>query len=298
MGRGRPLAAVLLVLAGVRPSATRAAEPPDVSLDPARVAWRALYYTAHKMGISASIAVRMGGPGVPEGRSGGGEAAVAGDGIVLESTTHLPGRVFLAREEVDPVQARALSIVDTETGAKNHRKTYTLTTRGFFLDLLEPASRAQAAKPPERWTQATRSFTGYPRALPPAAPITGPIGLLYAMSAAPLKAPGDAFTVHVLVQTNVERVTVQVESVETVALDFRETSGGVERAVVGPISALRLVVRSRPVDPAATSAFRIFGLGGDVELLWDPARHLPVEIAGSVRVLGRVKVHLASVTMR
>ena len=289
---------VLLALAGLRPSAARAGEPPAVVLDPGRVAWRALYYTAHKMGVSASIAVRMSGPGTPVARPGGDEATVAGEGIVLESTTHLPGRVFLALEEVDPAQARALRIVDTETGAKDHRKTYTLTTRGFFLDLIEPASRAQAAGPPERWTQATRSFTGYPRALPPETPITGPLGLLYAVSAAPLAAPGDALTVHVLVQTNVERVTVLVESVETVALDFRETSGGVEREVVGPISALRLVVRSRPVDPAATSAFRIFGLGGDVELVWDPARHLPVEIAGNVKILGRVKVHLAAVTMR
>lgn len=294
MSRGRSIVAALAVLVG---SQAGGARPLEAAADPGAVAWRALYYTAHKMGISASIAVKVSGPDTrPAGP--GGAAAVADGLVVLESTTHLPGRVFLTREELDPASSTVGRIVDTETGAKDHRKTYTLTARGFFLDLLRPASRGEAAGPLAGWSDATRSFTGYPRELAPGTPVTGPIGLLYAMSAAQLAAPGDFLAVHVLVQTNVETVTVRVVGAQTVAADFHEEADGTKRVVAGPLPALRLAVESQPVDAEAASAFRIFGLGGDVEIVWDPVRRLPLEIAGSVKILGRVKVHLTSVTLR
>ncbi len=263
-----------------------------------RVAWRELRYTAHKMGMSATVEVRLDDGAPRSDLAEGATAPVPGDGLLLESTTRLPGRVFLARERIDPAQARVRRIVDTETGAKYHRKTYTLTSHGFLLEVLEPASRAESKLAPERWTRAARSFTPYPRELAEGVPITGPIGLLYAASAASLTSPGDELTVLVLVQTHVERVTLRVESVETVALQFEERSGSVVTEVHEERSGLRLVARSRPVDPSSTSAFRIFGLGGDVELLWDPVRRLPLEIAGNVTMLGRVHVRLAAVTLR
>ncbi len=262
-----------------------------------RVVWRELRYTAHKMGMSATVDVRLDDSAVP--RSDLTEGAPApGDGLLLESTTRLPGRVFLASERIDPAQASVRRIVDTETGAKYHRKTYTLTSHGFLLEMLEPASRAESKLAPERWTREVRSFTPYPRELAEGVPITGPIGLLYAASAASLTSPGDELTVLVLVQTHVERVTLRVEGVETVALQFEERSGSVVTEVREERTGLRLVARSRPVDPSSTSAFRIFGLGGDVELLWDPVRRLPLEIAGNVTMLGRVHVRLAAVTLR
>ncbi len=263
-----------------------------------RVVWRELRYTAHKIGMSATVEVRLDENAGAERTPATGSTASAGSELVIESTTHLPGRVFLARERIDPAQARVRRIVDTETGAKCHRKAYTLTAHGLLLDMLEPASRAESRLAPESWTHETRTFTPYPRGLPEGAVITGPVGLLYAASAAPLTSPGDSLTVLVLVQTHVEQVTLQVEGIETVGLDFQERSGSAVREVHEQISALRLVARSRSVDPSSESAFRIFGLGGDVELVWDPLRRLPVEITGNVKVLGRVHVRLASVTLR
>lgn len=302
---GRNVTALTVCLLGFAPPRVQAGEPPARDLDVGRVAWSELRFSAHKMGLSATIqvrlddlAARLAGPG--DGGVQGADPATRPrlDDLFLESTTHLPGRIFIARERVDPVQARVRQIVDTETGARNHRKTYTPTGHGFLLDLLVPASAPESLLSPERWTQQTRSFTAYPRTLPPETAITGPVGLLYAASAAGLAAPGDAFTVHVLVQTQVERVTVQVEGVEPVALDYQSSSGGTTSGVREEVSALRLVARSKPVDPSSPSAFRIFGLEGDVQILWDASRRLPVAIAGNVKVLGRVQVRLASVTLR
>jgi hypothetical protein len=263
-----------------------------------RVVWRELRYTAHKMGMSATVDLRLDESVAPARVAATGSTASKGSELVLESTTHLPGRVFFTRERIDPVDARVRRIVDTETGARFHRKTYTLTAHGLLLDTLEPASGSESRLAPERWTREARSYTPYPRGVAEGAVITGPIGLLYAASAASLTAPGDALTVLVLVQTHVEQVTLRVDRVEAMALDFQESTGNVVKDVHEQISALRLVAQSRPVDPSSESAFRIFGLGGDVELVWDPVRRLPVEISGSVKVLGRVHVRLASVTLR
>lgn len=279
-------------------------DAPSRGLDRQRVAWGELRYTAHKLGIAATIEVRLDDtsavlPGTNVARRQGTAFAPAEDGeILLQSTSHLPGRTFLARERVDPLLARAREIVDTETGAKNHRKTYILRDRGFLLELLEPADGSEALLAPERWTRHTRSFASYPKVLPTDAVITGPAGLLYAASAAGLTSPGDSLTIFVLVQTKVERVTVRVEGVANVETDFQESSAGVLRSVREQLSAVRLVARSQPVDPPSSSVFRMFGLEGDIEILWDPARRLPVEMTGHVKVLGHVEVRLTSATLR
>jgi hypothetical protein len=279
---------VLCVLLATQ-AALRADELPPGALDPRQVAWKELRFAARKLGISATVDVRI------EARP----ASPAGlPGVVLDSTSRLPGRTFFAHERLDGADARARQIVDTEAGAKNHRKTYTLTARGFLFDLLEPASRAERALPPEGWTRQTRTFTVYPKALPDGAAITGPAGLLYAASAAGLVAPGDSLTAYVLVQTQVERVTLRVEGIEQVPLNFEEDSGGAINTVREQLSAVRMVARSQSLDPASASAFRIFGLEGDVEILWDPVRRIPVELTGKVTLLGHVEVRLTSVTLR
>lgn len=299
---GRPSAAVIVAAFGLAALPVRAAGPDPTVLDPSRVVWRALRFAAHKAGLSAAIEVRL-RPADPPSDQPSGEplAASARDEareVWLESTTKLPGRTFLARERVDADRATALEIIDTETGARHHRKTYLLSGSGFTLDLVEPASLGEMFQAPDRWTRRIHSSAPYPDALPAAARVTGPAGLLYAISAADLKAPGDSLSIHVLVKTQVERVTVRVEGGQPEQLDYEQEAGGTVTPVRGLCEALVLVAHSDPVDPAAASVFRIFGLEGDVEMLWDPARRLPLQLSGQVKLLGQVQVRLTSATLR
>ena len=292
--------ACLLALAGVPVGAG------DLVAETVRrpaVTWKELRFAARKMGISASIVINLASaPGGTTGRTGSPDGAVpsatGGDDLVLESTTRLPGRTFVAREVLDPASSAARKIVDTETGAKHHRKTYTLTGRGFELAVLEPATAMQMLLPPERWTRETRTFTAYPVAVPAGAVVTGPAGLIYVASAADLSSPGDSVTTLALIQTEVERVTVRAEGFEPAGLDFQEESPAGIDAVQERRAVVRLVAHGLPVDPTASSVFRLFGLEGDIEILWDPARRLPVRMAGQVKMLGRVEVHLVAVTLR
>jgi hypothetical protein len=264
-----------------------AAAPAPDDATAAAVTWRELNFAARKLGISASIAVRLQPLAEP-----------AGGAFVLESTTHLPGRTFVAREVLDRATAAAREVVDTETGAKQHRKTYTLGERGFQLDVLEPASVKEMLLPPERWMREERAFTAYPEGLPAGAVITGPAGLLVVAAAGDLHSPGDSVMVYVLVQDQVERVTTRVEGVVQTPLDFQEDADGSVTPVRGEGTVLKLVARGQPVGRELASVFRLFGLEGDVTILWDPVRRLPVELAGQVRMLGHVEVHLVSLTLR
>jgi hypothetical protein len=294
---------VMLSLCG---ATARGGDPPVAALDPHRVAWRELHFEAHRLGIAAHIEIRLIAPTTartdppPSAQVGAGErSAVRGEGLWLESTTHLPGRTFLARERLDPWRAAAFEIIDTETGAKHHRKAYTLGDHGFALDLLEPASLTELMLDPERWTRHLTSVFSYPSSLGREPAVTGPAGLLYALAAGSVTTPGDSTIVNVLVQTQVERVTVAAEGVEPLQLDYEQVDGGHPTIVHAQVAALRLVAHSSPVvDPSAPSAFRIFGLEGVVEILWDGQHRLPLEMSGQVKLLGHVEVRLASLTLR
>lgn len=280
-----------------------AAAPPP--LDLVRVTWRELHLEAHKLGVAGRIVIRLIAPPVAAAGLAGARQSPAdqrpGSGtgdLWLESTTHLPGRLFVARERLDPRRPAAFEIVDTETGVKRHRKAYALSDQGFTLELLEPASLAELTLGTEGWTRHVSSAFSYPASLGTAPPVTGPAGLLYALSAGNVRGPGDSMTVYVLVQTQVERVTITAEGRETIQADYQQIEGGQATTIDADVNALRLVARSAPVDPATPSAFRIFGLEGIVEILWDAERRLPLEMSGQVRLLGHVEVHLTSVELR
>jgi len=289
----------LLALGGARAWAAGA----PAGDEPAGVTWRELRFAAHKLGVSANIDVRLLTSSPPAGPAASGGAVGAsrtagGTDFVLESTTHLPGRTFVAREVLDPVHAAAREIVDTETGARHHRKTYTFLERGFLLDVREPDSLGQMLAPPESWTRTTRTFSRYPEGLPPGVAVTTPAGLLWVASGAHLDAPGDSVVIYVMVQAQVERVTARVADVAVVPVDFLEESFAGLTPVRGQRRVLRVVVAGEPVGPGDGSAFRLFGLEGAIAILWDPERRLPVELAGQVKMLGQVEVRLVSVTLR
>ncbi len=301
MAGGRASAAVFCVLAlGCARGWAAAVQAGD---EPADVTWRELRFAAHKLGVSANIDVRLvtspapAGPAAPDAAAGAPKTAAGAD-FVLESTTHLPGRTFVAREVLDPLHAAAREIVDTETGARHHRKTYTFFERGFLLDVREPDSLGQMVAPPESWTRTTRTFSPYPEGLPAGATVTSPAGLLWVASGAHLDAPGDSVVVYVMVQARVERVTARVVDVAAVPVDFLEESFAGLTPVRGQRRVLRVVATGEPVGAGGASAFRLFGLEGDIAILWDPERRLPVELAGQVKMLGQVEVRLVSVTLR
>ena len=270
-------------------------------LDPQRVAWQSLQLTAKKVGIKAAMEVRLTFPPVPARSSPvppGSKASTDPPGVIVESTATFAGRTITAVERGDAATAATHEIVNIETGARQHRKIYRITPRGFLLDLFEPANAKETELPAQAWTQLTRTFTYYPTGLPPDAVITGPNALLYAASASSLAKGGDTLALYVLVKNQIEKVTLRLLAEEIAQLDYEAYArDGVSR-VQGPVNVIRVALKSEPLDGEDGSSFRLFGLEGDIEILWDPVRRVPVEIAGQMKFLGRVEVRLVSATLR
>jgi hypothetical protein len=266
------------------------------------VAWSSLHFAGHKMGLDGSLTVQVSGGGVADPPAGTfalpATAVDPGPGeVVLESTTVLPGRSFFATERIDAGTAAARVVTSTETGARNHRKTWTLAAHGFLLHVREPANRSEIPLGPGGWTGESRMFTAYPLGLPAGDPVLGPAGLLYRVSTACMTRPGDSLVVRVLVQTAVEEVTVTVLGSERYETQFELARADRTTTVRGPIEVVRLGLRGRSLDPESEGVLRLFGLEGDIEILWDHEHGVPVEISGHVKLLGRLELQLASATV-
>jgi hypothetical protein len=263
--------------------------------------WSSLRFEGHKMGLDGSLTVLLNHGALSSslaGASGLPEVAVdpSPDELLLERATVLPGRAFFATERITATTAAARVVTSTETGAKNHRKTWTMTPHGFLLDIREPASRSEIELGPTGWTRQGRTFTAFPPDLPPGAPVLGPAGLLYRLSSACLAKPGDSIVLHVLVQAEIEEVTISVLGNERVPLQFLIVQGGETSVYRGSLDVTRLSLRGQSLDPGAEGALKLFGLESDIEMLWDRDLGVPVGISGHVRLLGRLEMQLVSAT--
>jgi hypothetical protein len=277
---------------------------PLSALDGRRVSWTGLEYTARKIGATATIAVIVRDVPVaaaaPEwlSVSEGSPIVPSGDAVILiESQTSLVGRTFVDRLWFDGRGAGAIQIADTETGHRVHCRTYRLCRQGFVFEERLPGAKEETLAS-SQWSRITRSWRAFPTDLRFPAAVTGPMGLLWATAAAGEMKTGDAVTFPVLVRGQVEEVRLRIEGPAAAEVDFLESRDGRETRVRGLVGVQRASLTARPIGAASGSRFRMFGLEGDIQLLWDPRRGLPVELSGDVRLLGHLVIRLVGATLR
>ncbi len=276
------------------------------TLDGSRVSWTRLEYTARKIGATATIVVTVRelpvAAAAREWLAAGDSSPVVPTGgtvILIESQTSLVGRAFDDRLWLDGAGAGAgaIQIDDTETGHNVHCRTYRLCRLGFVFEERLPDAKEETLAPSE-WSRVTRSWSDFPAGLDDPGSVTGPMGLLWATGAAGGVKAGGALTLPVLVRGQVEQATVRSEGPAAAEVDFVETRDGRETRVRGLIGVERATLTARPTGGASSSRFRMFGLEGDIQLLWDPRRGLPVELSGDVRFLGHLVIRLVGASLR
>lgn len=288
----------LLVAALVAAGATLLAADPPPSRTPS---WRELVLDGRKLGVEASISVRSSlvlsdqaaGAWLPTAaasvvRPGGPEV------LLLVSQTTFAGRVFDERLWLDPGTRAAIQIDDTETGARNQRKVHRLLAGGFLFEQRLPV-RGEESRLPSAWSDLHRSAERFPPALPASAVVTGALALVGSDVLASLRAPGDRVTCLVLVQSQIEEVTVSVVSKGPTTVGLVEHRNDGDHTVSGPIETLTLELSSRPVDEKASGSFRLFGLEHGILVLWDPGRRVPLRISGQVHLLGKITINLEEI---
>ena len=218
--------------------------------------------------------------------------------LLLQSLTAVAGRVFDEKAWLDPTNRAALQISDIETGAKYHRRLYRLLDRGFIFEERLPAGSAQQALAPEQWDKVTRMSDAFPPALPDDAVVTGALALLCGDQAGRLRAPGDSASYFVFVQKQVEEVTLTVESVGIQPVNFVVERAGRSGRVAGERPALTIRINNRPLESKKTGAFRLFGMGDGVRVVWDVRYQAPLQVSGHIRLLGHFTIALDRLTLR
>lgn len=264
-------------------------------------AWRELVLDGRKLGLDTSINIRS--ALLPTNQASADWLPTAAASVVrprgeevllIESKAKLAGRVFDERLWLDPPSRAAIQIDDTETGARNHRRVHRLLSSGFLYEQRQPADGEESGAPPS-WTRLERTAARFPPALPASAVVTGALALVGADVLDDLHVPGDHASCIVLVQSQIEEVTVTVESAAPAAVAFVEHRAEGDLPVSGMVDTLVLAVSSRPVDASAAGSFRLFGLERAIHVVWEPRRRVPLRISGQVRLLGQVSINLSEI---
>lgn len=298
--RGLKLALVVSLWAALPAARAELPEPPK--LDPARPAWTEVHFTGSKLFITARAAIRQ--QRLPA-------TAIAGR-LIDEATEE--GRPVPAGSEVMEVvyeagglgrRSRIALLMDPLTGAALQReqhdyegrlryRVYRFTDRGAWHETRWPRE-GEETLPPAEWTERTDGLRPYPPEVRGEIMLE-PTGLLYAVAAGPVAVPGDEMELLMFQRRAVHRVRVTADSWRELRTTHEVLRpGGTERPPART-RALRVLLQGEALDDE-DDELELLGLRGRLELLIDPETRVPLQLSGSVKILGHVTLRLETVHM-
>lgn len=278
------------------------ADPSPPPLDPARVGWTRLSYTASKFGISSRSEVTLKHIGAAEARSaliapprGEGLVPHRNDNLLLRLDNRALGRDSHLDLWLDPQDATAYQRSLIEAGKKRPRyKVYRFLQNGVFSRRLFP-EKGEEALPRERWSDVVEEIDRFDPSRGGA--VTEPAALFYVVAAAPLDKPGDRIELRVFSDRLVRPVEIIASGNERLEVDHVVHTAEGERRVKGPLETLRLIIHPRPVGDAKIKDFKFLGIEGDVELHLDPQTRAPVRISGKAPYAGKLRIVLTELVL-
>ncbi len=303
-GRSILLVALALLLAAAPANADTRFDP--ARFNPARVGWSEIRMSGSKLFITADARLSL--ANVPGATVRPRLLAVAAEGFtplkpgtdVLELLyeTRALGRQSRLTLWMDPISGAALQRTQHDQDGKMRLRTYRFGSEGAYQRTFRPATAAEKALPPERWTNISEGLRAYP-VDPGQQPVVEPTGLLYAISAAALDQPGDTLDVLVFRRRDTQTVRIEVQPPREISVRYDELGpqGTVQRS--GTVQALRLSLQGLPVpggDP--DDDVELLGLRGRLELLLEPKTRAPLQLSGNVKVVGAVTLRLTALRPR
>jgi hypothetical protein len=267
------------------------------------VPWTELQFRARKLGFSvtadmklasspaATVAGKLVSPEEGSGVPPGGTVA----SILL--TSGFAGRNSEITVFFDPETGQALQQQQLDTGKRNRFRVTRFCEEGIDSRRQQPAE-GEAKRPHEEWTDRSRNWEAYPGWAGDDLLVVDPTALFYIVAAAPLEKPGDRYQVPVFTKGNLILVEMTVRAIDKARVDYASSSAGSSR-VKGSVDALRISLDAQHLDPDSKETdLELLGLRGDVEMLVDREKRLPLEISGKVPIAGTVRVRLVEAKLR
>lgn len=197
----------------------------------------------------------------------------------------------------NPGDGASLQRSELETGKgknKDRLRTYRYTEDGVYKITREP--RGDSYDHPEKWAQTSDSFDEFPPNARVA--VTEPAALFYLLSVADLSKPGDLLQANIFSKGNVIKLTMTVEAISSVGVDYTESYASGKRKVKDTVEALELSVDGQPATAGSGGAdFRLLGLSGEKRIFLSPTLRIPILLTGRIRGVGKGRVQLKEVTV-
>jgi len=193
----------------------------------------------------------------------------------------------------DPRTGLPLYLTRARFGLSDYDQQFRFTQEGVFRRQREPASAAEATKPPESWSKVGENFYEYPPNEGGGHPVSETLIYLLSNGAVPPK--GEVGLLSVFHKRQLHRVSVRASVTEPVALDYLEKNGVGESRRSGTAEAQKIRIESRPIGSykGDVEDFDFVNDGMLVYLSLDG--RLPLRASCEVPLIGRVDLSLREI---
>ena len=186
----------------------------------------------------------------------------------------------------------------TGRGKKKDRlRTYRYTDEGVLKVTQRPGDAGYDH--PETWARTDEYFYQFPEVSTARVAVTEPAALFYLLSASDLTKTGDRLHANLFTKGKLVRLTIAVEGLATVDVDYVERSARGERKVKQETEALEVSLSGRPVAAGSGALdFKFLGLSGEKRVYLSRELRIPVLLTGKIRGAGKGRIQLKEVTLR
>jgi len=193
----------------------------------------------------------------------------------------------------DPQTGLPLYLIRMRFGLSDYHQQFRFTQEGVFRRQREPASAAEALKPPESWSKVGENFYEYPPNEAGGHPVSET--LIYLLSGGAVPPRGEVGLLSVFHKRQLHRVSVRASVAEPVTFDYLEKNGAVESRRSGTVQAQKIRIESRPIGSykGDVEDFDFVNNGMLVYLSLDG--RLPLRVSCEVPLIGRVDLSLKEI---
>ena len=196
----------------------------------------------------------------------------------------------------DPRDGTPLFLVRTRRGLDDYYQQFRFTQEGVFRRQCEPASAAEAARPPESWTKRGEHFYATPPVETSCRPVLETSTLIYLLSAAAAKETYDTGPLCVFHKRQLHRVSLQAAPVAAAGFDYLEKKGEGETRRSGSAPARRIRLESRPIGSYRGQVEDFFRDGTLLVLSLDGS--MPLMASCELPLIGGVEMRLKEIHLK
>lgn len=283
-----------------------------LNLQPNRVLWSDLYFSAKRTVVDVAIDIRLGPFSTGEFESiwqsyprsiplpSMGKEVY--DLEVKRVIDHIFSRAVKLWNQVlfDPYQANSLYRVRVRRGKDDIKRAYWFSGEGVYRLRRMPNTKSETSLDPEKWTAGKDSFYPYDLNRRECSQVLDSMLLIYLVSAAPIEQEGKVLSLCVFGKQQLHQVRLQVEGLQTLEVDYLVRSGESKISKKGKVDGLRVTLESEPLvsDKKEAENFSFLGLHEDIAIHLDPELRIPLQVSGKIPTVGAVTLKLREVKMK